>query len=245
MNSGSIASGGIGRSISTTGSTTLRTAREVPRGQPEGERQRARRFRSRWRRARASPDVPQSWPLDGELEHACRARARAPARKIGLKSFRRTTSPDARLQSARKASTAPARRARARRRGSAAPRRPHCISSVRLLRNTRRPCLAPCRGLFAIMGRAPRQGATASRHSVGCAAPRMLAEPARGAKSAGRRQHRGLDAAGTFSPGRRHGSDGHHPAPHLADSDIANCAGRPMRTMACTSGTQGATPLQL
>ena len=69
MNSGSIASGGIGLSISTTGSTTLRTTREVAGGQPEGERRERAGSEADDDALERRPHVHPELAVDGELEH--------------------------------------------------------------------------------------------------------------------------------------------------------------------------------
>ena len=118
MNSGSMASGGIGRSSSTIGSTTLRTGARCPAARPSADAEGAPV-------AEAEGDALERGAPRGSRAGPCRPAHRAPStsqgpgRKTGLNSRRTTTTPETRLHSARKAAS---RRAGARARGRAAAR---------------------------------------------------------------------------------------------------------------------------
>src|SRR3989441_980928 len=134
MKSGSIASGGIGRRISTIGSSRLRTTGKCPAGSPRASARRAPVAKPTTTRSSVAATWPQSWPVAASSATFPRTR-HGPARKIGLKRFPSTTSPDARLHTRRKATTAPARRTHARPRGSGAPWSPHSTRSVTVFTN--------------------------------------------------------------------------------------------------------------
>src|SRR5262245_26414706 len=75
-----------------------------------------------------------SWPLAASSTTAP-ITSHGPGRKIGLKSFRSTTTPDSTLHSAKNVVTAATRRASVRRPESAGPRRPDSTSVDTLLTN--------------------------------------------------------------------------------------------------------------
>src|SRR5256712_8676953 len=134
MKSGSIASGGIGGRISRTGWGGWRPTGKCPAGSPRASARRAPVAKPTTTRSSVAATWPQSWPVAASSATFPRTR-HGPARKIGLKRFPSTTSPDARLHTRRKATTAPARRTHARPRGSGAPWSPHSTRSVTVFTN--------------------------------------------------------------------------------------------------------------
>src|SRR2546428_385552 len=134
MKSGSIASGGIGRRTWTIGWRSWGPAGRGPAGSPRASARRAPVAKPTTTRSSVAATWPQSWPVAASSATFPRTR-HGPARKIGLKRFPSTTSPDARLHTRRKATTAPARRTHARPRGSGAPWSPHSTRSVTVFTN--------------------------------------------------------------------------------------------------------------
>src|SRR3989475_349234 len=134
MRSGSVGGGGIGGRSSTMGASRWRTTGRCPAGSPRASARRAPVAKPTTTRSSVAATWPQSWPVAASSATFPRTR-HGPARKIGLKRFPRTTSPDARLHTRRKATTAPARRTHARPRGSGAPWSPHSTRSVTVFTN--------------------------------------------------------------------------------------------------------------
>src|SRR5438093_836664 len=100
MNSGSIASGGIGRSSSTTGSTTLRTARTWPASSPSASASTAPAEKPTATRSSVAATCTQSWPLRASSSRAP-ITTHGAGRNKGLKGFVSSTRPPATLHRAR------------------------------------------------------------------------------------------------------------------------------------------------
>src|SRR6267378_526068 len=135
MKSGSMASGGIGRSSSTTGSTTLRTARIWPASSPSASASSAPAEKPTATRSSVAATCTQSWPLRASSRSAP-ITTHGAGRNSGLNGRLASTRPPATLHSARKIASEASRQLSARRGGSDAPRNPHSIISGTLLSHT-------------------------------------------------------------------------------------------------------------
>src|SRR5688500_15993404 len=137
MNIGNTASGGIGRSSSTTGSTTFRTTRTCPASKPSATASTAAAAKPMTTRSSVAPTCCQSCPFMASSTMAP-STTHGAGKNSGLNGRVSWTRPPARLQRRTNTSRAASRHRRARAGGSGSPCSPHSIMAGTLVSNMAR-----------------------------------------------------------------------------------------------------------